>query len=986
MNSFLTLETGTVLRKRYTVKKILDQNDFEIRYLAWDQVLCAEVEIKEYFPMELCTRRSDRTEIEPYAGTREEQFREGYGKFLEEARALAGFPSLEGILRVMESFEANGTVYVVQDHVEGQTLEHILEEGKRYHEQEAVALLQPVMRSLEKLHAAGILHRDIAPENFLIDRDGNARLMNFGAARFAGTSHSRSLSIMIRRGYSPEELYRSRDDKGAYTDVYGIGAVLYRMITGVVPPDALERRVTLERKRKDLLLPVRRFAPEVSEHTETAILNALNVKIEDRTADMGQFLREIRGEDKVFRKKNTIRKQDLFHWPLWARVSGAVGISAVLLFSVLFFTGVIGNFSTLQENIVLAGGMTRVPSIVNTELGDAEERIAKAQLLCGIADKEYSSEIKSDMVLSQDIDGGTIVEKNTVLGITVSGGMEQVLVPEVTGLAREAAGSILEEQGFSVSLEEDYSDVLAAGCVISQSPEGGIGADRGSQVTLVISRGPDPEKAEEVREVEVPGFTGLEFSQALVEAGKVRLLLKVTAREYSDQYAEGQVISQNMDPGTKVLSGTTVEITVSMGKEKVLVPDVTYMALDRAQAILADRGLTVVVSYQEDAVVNSNVIISQNLEKNSVVDKGAEIHLVVSKGQTPAKTPQNPGTTVTNTLVPTAAPTKAPTETPTSIPVSGVTLNFTEATLSVSETIALRASVLPSAAADKQVTWSSQDASVARVDSDGTVTAVSPGSTVITVVTREGGFRAQCTVHVEKAPVTLAGVAIASLPEKQEYYQGEALDTAGLVLALQYSDGSSEEISSGFTVYGDTSTVGSAEVQVEYKGFTAAYTIHVQAPVLTVTGPDSLVLGRDVSVEESCSLTVGESARVASFGSVSGGKGTFSAVSEPASRVSWSSSNPEILSVDDQGNARISSVQDGVWTVTVTAETDDGRTAAKEVSVLRQTQVSVSGYDSSVISVSEDGDGVTVSAVAAGSTAVTVSWGDSSRTVLISVS
>ena len=272
------------------------------------------------------------------------------------------------------------------------------------------------------------------------------------------------------------------------------------------------------------------------------------------------------------------------------------------------------------------------------------------------------------------------------------------------------------------------------------------------------------------------------------------------------------------------------------------------------------------------------------------------------------------------------------------------------------------------------------------MDSDGTVTAVSPGSTVITVVTHEGGFRAQCTVHVEKPPVTLAGVSITSLPEKQEYYQGEALDTAGLVLTLQYSDGSSEEISSGFTVYGDTSTVGSTEVQVEYKGFTVAYTIHVQAPVLTVTGPDSLVLGREVSVEESCSLTVGESARVASFGSVSGGKGTFSAVSEPASRVSWSSSNPEILSVDDQGNARISSVQDGVWTVTVTAETDDGRTAAKEVSVLRQTQVSVSGYDSSVISVSEDSDGVTVSAVAAGSTAVTVSWGDSSRTVLISVS
>ena len=105
------------------------------------------------------------------------------------------------------------------------------------------------MKSLEVIHSAGILHRDIAPDNIFITKDGTTKLIDFGASRYATTSHSRSLTVIIKPGYSPEEQYRSNGDQGTHTDVYALGATLYKMMTGKTPPDAMERRAQFEGPR-----------------------------------------------------------------------------------------------------------------------------------------------------------------------------------------------------------------------------------------------------------------------------------------------------------------------------------------------------------------------------------------------------------------------------------------------------------------------------------------------------------------------------------------------------------------------------------------------------------------------------------------------------------------------------------------------------------------------------------------------------------------
>lgn len=635
----LALPIGNVLYKRYCLGMMLWQDDFEILYFAWDSILCKKVVVKEYFPTEFSTRILGEKNLTVFTGEKSEQYMAGYKKFLEESRCLVEFQKMDGIVGILDSFEENNTVYLVQDYIESKTLEEVLATGKKYSPKEAVALLADIMDTLSLINKEKIIHKDIAPENICIDEEGHARLTNFGASRFATTVHSRSLSILINKGYSPEELYRSRDDKGSYTDVYEIAAVLYRMITGQVPPDAMERRAMLEMKGKDLLQPIRKYLPDIDKNFENAILNAMNVKIEDRTPDLACFLHELQSGETVVRKKNSIRKKDIFHWPLWAKVCALAGGCTAVVFAVLFFTGIIGNFSHLQKDILIDKNQTRVPSVVNMELTKAEKKVESANLLYGIVDKKYSSQIKKDMVLSQDVEGGLVVDKNTMVGIIVSAGMQQVLMPDLIGLNQKTAVSLLKEQGFMIKIKKEYSHNISKGCITSQTPKENEGADKGCEVTLVVSKGMDPETIKNIGKVEVPGFVGHSFESALYKSEQSKLLLRVVKKIYSSKYGKEEVISQNIPEGTKVDAGTTIEIVVSLGLEQSLVPDVTYMHIDRAQSLMKKNGLTVQITYKEDDTIMEDVVISQSKRAGAVVNKGSVIALVVSKGRASVQVP-----------------------------------------------------------------------------------------------------------------------------------------------------------------------------------------------------------------------------------------------------------------------------------------------------------------------------------------------------------
>ncbi|MBK1646911.1 hypothetical protein CKO25_20245 [Thiocapsa imhoffii] len=276
------LALGTLLDGRYRIGRVLGHGGFGITYLAWDENLQLRLAIKEYLPRDCASRAPDGVSLAIYSGQAGEQFAYGLDRFLEEARALARFDQHPGIVTVKSFFRAHGTGYCVMDYVEGLTLKQYLERqpGGRIPVEQAWRLLQPVMDALRAVHKEGLLHRDLSPDNIYITREGRVKLLDFGAARFAAGEHSRSLSIILKPGYAPEEQYRTRGKQGPWTDVYGLAATLYRAITGTVPPEALDRL------DEDELVAPSQLGIVISSDQERVLLKALAVRAAARYPTM----------------------------------------------------------------------------------------------------------------------------------------------------------------------------------------------------------------------------------------------------------------------------------------------------------------------------------------------------------------------------------------------------------------------------------------------------------------------------------------------------------------------------------------------------------------------------------------------------------------------------------------------------------------------------------------------------------------------------
>ena len=316
------MEPGSILRERYIIGKVLGFGDFGVTYIGWDAVLELKVAIKEYLPSEFSTRFPGQSQVIIFEdGSKYKQVIDGLIRFIEEAQRLAKFHSLEGIVKVFDSFADNNTAYIIMEYLDGETLAERLKKQNTIPPDEAISMLMPIIRSLQIVHAEGIIHRNVSPDNIFLTKDGKVKLIDFGAYRFELTQLMQNILAIFTPAYSPEEqYYRRPDDLGSHTDVYAIGATLYRMITGVTPPDALNRRFCFERKQKDILKPVSRYCKAVSTNQEIAILNALNARIEDRTLDMIALENELVSEAPIKRKHGKIKKIDMLKWLLWVKL------------------------------------------------------------------------------------------------------------------------------------------------------------------------------------------------------------------------------------------------------------------------------------------------------------------------------------------------------------------------------------------------------------------------------------------------------------------------------------------------------------------------------------------------------------------------------------------------------------------------------------------------------------------------------------------
>ncbi len=280
----LQMRPRTMLHDQYLIGRALGHGGFGVTYLAWDVGLATRLAVKEYLPHGVAGRAANTTKVMAYSEHTRPEFEWGLERFLEEARTLKKFKNLPGIVSVDTVFRDNGTAYLVMEYLDGCTFEDFLKQhGGKVAFQTALEIMLPVMRALGAVHAEGILHRDISPDNIYITNSGKVKLIDFGAARNALGQKSRNLSIILKEGFAPEEQYRSSGVQGPWTDVYATAGTLYHALTGKLPQGALDRQA------EDKLEPPSRLGCDIDSRSEAALMRALSVRAHDRFQSMQDF-------------------------------------------------------------------------------------------------------------------------------------------------------------------------------------------------------------------------------------------------------------------------------------------------------------------------------------------------------------------------------------------------------------------------------------------------------------------------------------------------------------------------------------------------------------------------------------------------------------------------------------------------------------------------------------------------------------------------
>ncbi|MCD8146722.1 MAG: serine/threonine protein kinase [Clostridiales bacterium] len=280
-----TLLTGTLYT--YRLVRVLGQGGFGITYEAEEVNHHQRLALKEYFPMWAAVRTDDQQVTpKPY---QEADYQKGLDRFSGEARMLASFDPLPSVVQVKDCFQSNGTAYLVMEYLDGVPLhEKAKQMGGRIPPSELLPKLPPLLRDLEELHQAGVLHRDIAPDNIMWMPDGTLKLLDFGSAR--RMEGNQELTVITKPRFAPVEQYTTRG-QGPYTDVYAMCATIYFLLTGKVPPQSTER---LE---EDPLQPPTALGVALTPLEEAALLHGLAVQPKDRIQSMYDLLREMRLED-----------------------------------------------------------------------------------------------------------------------------------------------------------------------------------------------------------------------------------------------------------------------------------------------------------------------------------------------------------------------------------------------------------------------------------------------------------------------------------------------------------------------------------------------------------------------------------------------------------------------------------------------------------------------------------------------------------------
>lgn len=276
------LKPGTILHDQYVIGTTVGVGGFGIVYRAWDLSLSRMIAIKEFFPMGYINRIPGHNEVMVF-GNKKQEFKKELQRFLEEAQYLAKFSKHPNIINVYSFFEENNTAYIAMEFLEGISYkEYIKSQGGKIEIDSAVSVIVDVLSALKEIHKEHIIHRDVAPDNIYICLDGRIKLMDFGAARFS--KYEEDMDVVLKPGFAPPEQYQVKGQQGDYTDIYAVGAVLYRSLTGQMPIEATDRL-----EQDDLLAP-NEVNPEIPEKLNNIILRAMALQPDLRFKTDDEFI------------------------------------------------------------------------------------------------------------------------------------------------------------------------------------------------------------------------------------------------------------------------------------------------------------------------------------------------------------------------------------------------------------------------------------------------------------------------------------------------------------------------------------------------------------------------------------------------------------------------------------------------------------------------------------------------------------------------
>lgn len=354
------LTPGTVLGDHFIVGTSIGVGGFGITYRAYDATLGVIVAVKEFYPVGLVNRSPGERRVGLLSGDKEKQYQEQISRFLMEAQSIAQFGKAKDIVNVYDFFEDNNTAYIIMEYIDGVLLKDYLEKQGRMDVQTALAIIEPIVEAVKKIHAQGIIHRDISPDNIFIAGDDAVKVFDFGAARLNDSKEGMAAEKVIKVGYSAPEQYRDASDQGYYTDIYSIGAILYQMVTGEKPVESTEREF------RDEMPSPRELGVDIDNNLDRAIMEALAVQPELRIQGIGQLDEAIHGKRMAEYPKVKLKRKK--------RMRNLV-VACSLLFLALVVTGVaLVNTVFRRENVMFDANVTEDKVTIWVDGPDAQKR------------------------------------------------------------------------------------------------------------------------------------------------------------------------------------------------------------------------------------------------------------------------------------------------------------------------------------------------------------------------------------------------------------------------------------------------------------------------------------------------------------------------------------------------------------------------------------------------------------------------------------